>query len=225
MRAARARTRRPARPPRTFRFARFLRVSAGKVLLAAYRVTLLGRENMPSSGGVLLAGNHISYGDPVLLWCRVPRPTHFMAKSELWESRVLAWGLDHVWAFPVNRGQADREAIGRASAYLEAGEPVGIFPEGTRNLEGTAEAQGGAAFLALRAGVPIVPVGIAGTDRIRPAGTRIPRFPKVVISFGTPIDPSSFTEGGRKEKVDAITAEIMRRIAEELARAREVAGR
>ena len=77
--------------------------------------------------------------------------------------------------------------------------------------------------MALRAGVPIVPVGIAGTDRISPKGSKGIRFPKVVISIGEPIDPAAF-EGGRKERVEAITAAIMRRIGEELARAREVAG-
>lgn len=211
-------------PPRSFWFAHFVRATVGALLAALFRTKVVGRENLPASGGVVLAGNHISYADPVLLWIRSPRPVHFMAKSELWESTFFGTGLDYFWAFPVNRGEADRAAITQASDYLKAGEPVGIFPEGTRNFDGSAEAQGGAAFLALRNGVPIVPVGIAGTDRIKPKGSRAVHFPKVVISFGEPVLPESF-EGGRKERVDAITARVMLRIAEEVERAREVAGR
>jgi 1-acyl-sn-glycerol-3-phosphate acyltransferase len=209
-------------PPRSFWFAHLIRATVGALLAALFRTKVIGRANMPDAGGVVLAGNHISYADPILLWCRSPRPVHFMAKSELWESTLFGTGLDYFWAFPVNRGEADRAAITRASDYLKAGEPVGIFPEGTRNLDGEAEAQGGAAFLALRNGVPIVPVGIAGTERISPKGARGIHFPKVVISFGKTIDPQAF-EGPRKGRVEAITAEIMRRIGEEVARAGEVA--
>jgi 1-acyl-sn-glycerol-3-phosphate acyltransferase len=147
-----------------------------------------------------------------------------MAKSELWDSVVIGWLLDRFWAFPVKRGESDRAALTRAGAYLKSGEPVGVFPEGTRNRDGEAEAQGGAAFLALRNGVPVVPVGIAGTERISPAGTHGIHFPKVVISFGAPIDPALIPAGGKKERVEMMTAEIMRRISEQLELAREVAG-
>jgi 1-acyl-sn-glycerol-3-phosphate acyltransferase len=212
-----------SRPPRAFLLARFLRVCVAPLVAGVFRTKVIGREHFPGSGGVVLAGNHISYADPVLLWCKAPRPVHFFAKSELWDVGWLAWGADHVWAFPVHRGQADRDALSRADAYLKAGELVGIFPEGTRNREGKAEGQDGAAFIALRAGAPIVPVGIAGTDRIRPKGSRFLHFPKVVISFGEAIEPESLPEGGRKQRVEALTGEIMRRIGEELIRAREEA--
>jgi 1-acyl-sn-glycerol-3-phosphate acyltransferase len=210
------------KPPRSFWFAHTVRATVGALLASLFRTGVVGHTNVPAKGGVILAGNHISYADPVLLWCRSPRPVHFMAKSELWENTVLGWGLDLFWAFPVNRGAPDRTALARASDYLKNGEAVGIFPEGTRNRDGEAQPQGGAAFLAMRSEVPIVPVGIAGTDLISPKGSRGIRFPKVVISFGRAIDPSAF-EGGRKERVDAITAEVMLRIGEEVAHAREVA--
>jgi 1-acyl-sn-glycerol-3-phosphate acyltransferase len=209
-------------PPRSFWFAHVIRATAGALLAALFRTRVIGRSNMPATGGVVLAGNHISYADPILLWCCSPRPVHFMAKSELWESTLFGTGLDYFWAFPVNRGEPDRVALTRAGEYLKAGEPVGIFPEGTRNLDGRAEAQGGAAFIALRSRVPIVPVGIAGTERIMPAGSRLIRLPKVAISFGEAIDPEAFG-GGRKERVEAITALVMRRIREEVGRAGEVA--
>jgi len=212
-----------SRPARSFAFAYVVRATFGTLISAMFRTRVVGIENVPASGGVVLAGNHISYADPTLLWIRSPRPVHFMAKAELWHSAVFGWFLDQVWAFPVKRGESDRAALTRAAAYLKAGEPIGVFPEGTRNRDGGAEAQGGAAFLALRSGVPVVPVGIAGTDRISPAGTKGFRFPKVVISFGAPIDPASIPAGGKKERVEAMTIEIMRRIGEQLDIAREVA--
>jgi 1-acyl-sn-glycerol-3-phosphate acyltransferase len=215
---------RASRPVRSFAFAYLVRATVGTVISALFRTQIIGAENVPASGGVLLAGNHISYADPTLLWIRSPRPVHFMAKAELWDSAWLGWFLDCFWAFPVKRGESDRAALTRASAYLKAGEPVGVFPEGTRNRDGEAEAQGGAAFLALRNGVPVVPVGIAGTDRISPVGSKGIHFPKVVISFGLPIDPARVPEGGKKERVEALTAEIMRSIGEQLESAREVAG-
>jgi len=197
-----------------WRFARGVRATAGKVACAAYRVRFIGWDRVPH-GGAILAGNHVSYLDPMLLWCRTPRPLHFVAKAELWEVGWLGWTLDHFWAFPVRRGTADREMISTASALLGNGELLGMFPEGTRNRDNAdelGEAHGGVAFLALRADVPVVPVGIAGTDRAWPPGKKLPSFVPVVINIGEPVCPSDF-EGTRKEKVEAMTAEIMRRIA------------
>ena len=203
-----------------FLLARVLRATVAKLLLVLFRVSLCGAENIPASGGAILAGNHISYGDPVLLWCKSPRPTHFMAKSGLWDVHWLGWSLDHFWAFPVHRGTADREAIQVATKLLGLGELVGIFPEGTRNLDGQAEAQGGVALIAMRANVPVIPVGIAGTEKIRPAGTKSIRFPKVTICCGKPICPDEIAGEGRKERVEAMTAQIMKSIAEQVDRAR-----
>lgn len=214
---------RTPKPPRSFWFARVVRATAAKALLAVFRTRLVGRENIPDTGGVVLAGNHISYADPALMWSILPRPAHFMAKSELWGHSFIGWGLDMFWAFPVERGRSDRTALAKAAAYLEAGEPVAIFPEGTRNREGDVEAQGGAAFIAMRAGVPIVPVGISGTDLIKPPGSRFISFPRVTISVGQPVRASDYEGLGRKETVEAMTTEAMRRIAAEVERAREVA--
>ena len=201
-------------------FARFLRATVAKLILAAYRTRVLGRENIPAGGGYILAGNHVSYLDPALLWCIAPAPTHFMARSNLFENGFLGWVLPRVWVFPVTRASADREAIQRATDFLVHGEPVGMFPEGTRRRAGTSvsedqlgEAHAGVAFIAMRARVPVVPVGISGTDRALPVGAKWPRFPRVTISFNSPVRPEEFSEGGRKEKTAAMTAEIMRRIA------------
>lgn len=207
----------------SWRLARFVRGTLGRVLLAVYRTDLAGWENVPE-GGAILAGNHVSHLDPVLLWCATPRPAHFVAKQELWEARWLGYLLDHFWAFPVRRASADREMIQTATGLLQHGEVLGMFPEGTRKRDADpdslGEAHGGVAFLALRAGVPVVPVGFAGTERALPAGARVPRFPHITIRVGEPVWPSEF-EGGRKERMEAMTARIMERIAQTRDEARE----
>jgi 1-acyl-sn-glycerol-3-phosphate acyltransferase len=206
---------------REWRLARFLRVTVAQLLKAVYRTRVIGAENVPAEGGFVLAGNHVSYLDPALLWCVAIRPTHFIAKQELFDKPLLRWVLTRVWSFPINRGTADREAIQRATDLLQHGEPVGIFPEGTRQLAGQSaelgEAHQGVSFIAMRAGAPVVPVGIAGTDKALPKGAKLPRFPRVTIAYGEPVYPEAFSEGGRKERTKAMTAEIMRRI--EMARA------
>ena len=147
-----------------------------------------------------------------------------MAKSELWESKLMAWGLPRLWSFPVNRGEADRTAITTATGLLKAGELVGMFPEGSRAADGSdalGEAHGGVAFIALRAEVPVVPVAFVGTEKVWPKGARLPRLAETFIHIGRPIHPRDvLPEGGRKERVAAMTREIMERIADLLETAR-----
>lgn len=207
-------------------FARVLRATVGVALRSIYRVRVLGKENLPAEGGYILAGNHVSYLDPMLLWCVTNPPTHFMARSDLFAKPFLGWFLPRVWTLPITRDSADRTAIKRATALLQAGDVVGIFPEGTRReagaLEaGMSEAHAGVAFIAMRAGVPVVPVGISGTERALPRGAKVPRFPQVTIRYGTPVCPEEFEGYERRERLGLMTAEIMRRIAAERARDRE----
>lgn len=202
---------------------RMVRATLGRLLLLLYRTRLDGVENIPT-GGALLAGNHVSYLDPMLMWSASPRPVHFMAKRELWDSKFIAWLLPRLWGFPVNRGEPDRTAITTATELLKSGELVGVFPEGGRAEEGDArlrEAQGGAAFIALRADSPIVPVAFVGTERAWPKGARLPRLVRTYIRIGAAILPSAvLPEGGRKERVSALTTLVMERITEELELAR-----
>lgn len=198
---------------------RLLRATLGKLFLLLWRVRGMGREHIPSNGPYILAGNHVSYLDPVLLWCLAPRPTHFVARSELFEIPFLAWLLPRVWAFPITRASADREAIARATGLLEQGDVVAMFPEGTRKraadvgADELGAAHSGVSFIAMRAGVPVVPVGIAGTDKAMPVGAKVPRLSRVTICFGEPVHPDEFHVGSRKERTAAMTAEVMRRIA------------
>lgn len=206
-----------------YRAARFLRATLAKLVLAAFRTRAIDIDRVPMHGGAILAGNHVSYADPVLLWCKSPRPCHFMAKAQLFETSVIGWGLPRLWAFPVRRGEADRAAISKATEYLKAGDLVGIFPEGTRTRDNDGElgaAHQGVAFIALRAGVPIIPVGIAGTDRIRPEGSHMLRFPQVTMCFGEPITAEDFSSLDKRERLQAMTAAVMDSIGAQLERAR-----
>lgn len=205
---------------RSTRLGRVVRPTVGRLLLAMYRTRFDGTDNVPA-GGAVLAGNHVSYLDPVLLWSGSSRPVAFMAKREIFHG-VMGWALPRLWAFPVDRTGADRAAIATATRVAEEGGLVGIFPEGTRRPDGAlGEAYGGAAFVALRAGVPVVPVAIVGTGAAWPIGRRLPRLGRVTIRYGEPVHPGSF-EGPRKERVGAMTGEIMRRIDEELGVARRL---
>ena len=187
-----------------------------------FRVRQHGREVVPAQCGVVLAGNHRSYMDPIILWCVAPRFVHFMAKEELFKG-FIGWALPRLWAFPVSRAGADRAAIAQATAFLEAGDVVGIFPEGTRGSEDAlGGAHGGAAFIAIRAGVPVVPVAFVGTENVWPKGQRLPKLRRVTIRYGRPITPDDFPSGSRREQVSLLTELIMQRIGEELDAAKKV---
>lgn len=203
------------------RLARCVRATLGRLVPLLFRTRIIGAERVPA-GGALLAGNHVSYLDPVLLWCVSPRPVHFMAKSELFVKGFVAWLLPRLWSFPVNRGEPDRTAIVTATEILKSGGLVGVFPEGSRREadagEAVGAAHGGAAFIALRAGVPIVPVAILGTERAMPRGASLPRLVKVTIVVGEPIDPAAIApDAGRKERVALVTARMMEEISTLLA--------
>ncbi|MDZ4169028.1 MAG: lysophospholipid acyltransferase family protein [Coriobacteriia bacterium] len=203
---------------------RLVRGTLGRLLLLAFRVRLHGRNNVPQSGAIL-AGNHVSYLDPAIIWSAIPRPAHFVGKVELWDTGWLGFLLDRFWVIPVKRDSADREMIQTASALLAAGDLLGMFPEGTRKRDLSSDelgaAHGGVAFLAIRNSCPVVPVGIAGTEEALPAGAKLPRFPRVAIVMGEPIDPAQFV-GGRKERTEAMTQAIMERIAAARDEARRV---
>lgn len=154
-----------------------------------FRMRVRGREHVPREGGVVLASNHVSNIDPVFLGVAAPRQARFMAKSELWSFGPLGRLVEALGAFPVRRGEADRDAIRSAVSYLDQRAVVGIFPEGRRQRSGTlATPQPGFALLALRDGVKTVPVAMTGTNRILRHG--IPSLPKVTVTFGPPLDVS-----------------------------------
>lgn len=135
-----------------------------------------GLEHVPASGPILVVCNHLHNADPVLISAAFPRPLHFMAKKELFSIPVIGWLIRRVGSFPVDRGRADRAALRRAEAVLQQGIAVGMFPEGTRSVSRSLQrAHPGAALVALRSGVPVLPVVITGSERLPGNGAKARR--------------------------------------------------
>ncbi|MEO8694372.1 MAG: lysophospholipid acyltransferase family protein [Acidimicrobiales bacterium] len=156
----------------------------------AFRVRVEGRENVPRTGGCVIAPVHRSNFDTPILGCITRRRMRYMGKDTLWNKKYMAWFVSALGGFPVVRGTADREALRSCQAVLERGEPLVMFPEGTRKSGPVVqEIFDGPAFVASRAGVPIVPVGIGGSERVMPRGSKWIRPKKVVLIVGKPIVP------------------------------------
>src|SRR3954453_10134389 len=128
-----------------------------------YRVEVVGGENVPATGGCILASNHESIVDPFILAVCTTREIRYMAKSELFRNPAVAGVLRWLGTFPVDRGSGDRTAMGEAAELLHRGEVLGIFPQGTSKQRVERRWQRGAARLALVTGAPIVPVRMTGT--------------------------------------------------------------
>jgi len=187
------------------------------VLLPLYtRIKVTGVENVPPTGPVIIASNHLNDADPGILSTRINRVLIFMTKAELFKIPVLAQFLRGYGAFPVRRGEADLGALRQASAALNAGYALVIFPEGTREgpAEVLAKAHPGAALLALRHDVPIVPVALQGSGKLSLPGMflRVDRREKVTMTVGQPFKlerPARLNA----EAVEEGTRQIMERIA------------
>jgi len=139
------------------------RFIANGVLFPIYQFNVIGKENMPSEGGVLLCTNHIHNFDPEVVGITSPRPIHFMAKEELFSVPILGKILPHINAFPVKRGMSDRGALRKGLGILKEGNVLGLFPEGTRSKTGElGEGLAGAGFFALRSNADVIPCAIIG---------------------------------------------------------------
>jgi len=220
-------------PPSRVRFAyalgRFLLTPLARVL---YRPHILGRENVPRTGPVIFASNHLSFIDSIAIPVASPRNVRFLAKATYFEGKGLGSRLSRTFftalgASPVRRGagQAALEALDQQKQLLEEGEAIALYPEGTRSLDGRLyKGRTGVAFLALQTGAPVVPVGLTGTNEIMPVGAKIPRLrPRATIRFGAPIDVTAHgpaTSGrARRLATDEIMAAIHELSGQELAHA------
>ncbi len=189
-----------------YRFARSVVLSVFKVV---FRVRVVGRERVPTAGAYIVAPSHRSILDVPFAAYITPRTVRFLAKDDLFEHTLGARLFDALGAVKVERGTADRAALRALEAALAEGSPVAIFPEGTRS-SGTeiGELFDGAAFLALKLGVPIVPVGIGGSEHILPKGKVLPRIHRVAVSVGHPIMPPALEGRARRAAAARLTAQL-----------------
>jgi 1-acyl-sn-glycerol-3-phosphate acyltransferase len=197
--------------------------SVGKATLApvlrlAWRPKVGGLDNIPREGGVILAANHLSVVDSIVVPIVCPRPVYYLAKDEYFRHRLLGPLLTGLNNIPVNRG-VGREAllaIDAAVPVLKAGKVLGIHPEGTRSPDGKLHrGRPGTVKLALDTGAAIVPVGLIGTDRIHPIGARMPKLARCEVVFGEPLDLSPYErETANSKLLREVTATLMHRIAE-----------
>ena len=163
---------------------------------AVWRPTVEGLEHVPATGPVILASNHLSFVDSVVIPCIVPRKVVFLAKSDYFTGSGLKGAAQRAWfeglgMLPVDRDdtRAALASLDTALAVLGRGEAFGIYPEGTRSRDGRLyRGRTGVAHLALTAGCPVVPVGLIGTEQIQPVGSTLPRLADVTVRFGVPLE-------------------------------------
>jgi len=195
-----------------------------------WRIEIVGRENIPRHGAFVLAPVHRSNIDTLLACTVTTRRMRFMGKDSLWKNSVAGWFFSSLGGFPVSRGTVDRESLKRCVAVLETGEPLVLFPEGERKTgEKVHQLFDGAAYVASRAGVPVIPVGIGGSGRAMPKGSKMLKPVKCVLVVGEEIrtDQDSSSRAARSS-VKEISLQLHEQLqvlfdqAEELARARPV---
>lgn len=179
-------------------------------LTCRYRVS--GREHVPLQGPLLIVANHLSWYDPVLLEVVLPRRAWFFAKAEIFRWPLLGLSVRLTGQIPVRRGESDRVALEKGLTYLREGKALVVFPEGSvARQEQLIAAHMGAAMLAIRSGVPVLPIAHTGTRRV----LRAPRFwfPRVDIRVGKPYTPTLPERGSRKAQLQVVMEDMMTRIA------------
>jgi len=185
-------------------FYRFARGLSKLIFIVLWRYSASGQANVPRTGPVIVAGNHVSYLDPVAMGIGLPRALTYLAKKQLFDIPLLGPIIRACGAYPLDRDAGGVAAVRAALRVLKDGKCIGIFPEGTRNLSGAAQEKGGAALLAALSGAPVIPAAIVGTKNAK-------RLGKITVVYGEPIVVT------RQRKADGDdlekwTQEIMRRI-------------
>lgn len=189
---------------------------------AIWRPEVVGAHHVPASGPVILASNHRSFIDSVVIPLTSPRQVAFLAKAEYFTGTGVKGWITREWfegvgSIPVDRDdtRAAQKSLDAALAHLRKGGAFGIYPEGTRSRDGRLyRGRTGVAWLALQAQCPVVPVGLQGTQDIQPVGARFPRRAKVRVEFGEPIHVAGRFDGvpqgrARRELTDEVMARIL----------------
>jgi 1-acyl-sn-glycerol-3-phosphate acyltransferase len=193
-------------------------IVVGPILLGLFRPWVIGLENIPKQGGVILASNHLSFIDSVFLPLVVPRRVAFLAKSEYFTGKGLKGWATRLFMtasgqLPIDRsgGKASEDSLNTGLRVLGSGDILGIYPEGTRSPDAKLyRGRTGVARMVLEAGVPLVPVAMIDTEKAMPTGTRLPKIRRIGIVIGKPLDFSRF-EGmeGDRFVLRSVTDELM----------------
>ena len=199
-----------------------IRTVLGVLFRLLWRPQIDGVEHVPADGAVIVASNHLSFIDSIVIPLAVPhRRVTFLAKSEYFTGggllgfprRAFFRGMG---AVPIERGEHKdaQAAMQSALQILAKGWAFGVYPEGTRSRDGRLyRGQTGAAWLALETGVPVVPVGLIGTDQVQPVGARVPRIGRVRVRFGPPIDPTAYAGLRPAQARRQLTDDVMDAVA------------
>ena len=195
-----------------------------------WRPRVEGLENLPSTGPVIVASNHLSFADSMVIPMVVSRKVVFLAKEDYFTGTGVRGALVRGWFEGIGMVPVDRDDTRSALASLDIalevlgrGEAFGIYPEGARSRDGRLyRGRTGVAHLALTSGAPVVPVGLVGTDRLQPVGARLPRLVRVTVRFGAPLSFAGRLDGvspgrARRAVTDEVMAAIHRLSGQELA--------
>jgi len=199
----------------------FLKRFAVRPLLRIFfKLEIQGLNNIPDSGGAILASNHLSVSDSVFLPASLERPVVFLAKDDYFngkglKGRFVAWFFRSINQLPMDRsgGQKSAASLASANVALTEGKLLGIYPEGTRSPDGRLyRAKLGVAKLVLETGVPVIPIAMINTDKVQPIGQRLPHPGRIGIKIGKPLDFSHL-------KHEAGNPIVMRQVADEIRKA------
>ncbi|MFH0762539.1 MAG: lysophospholipid acyltransferase family protein [Candidatus Omnitrophota bacterium] len=171
-----------------YTFSRFISAVLCRIL---FRIKVCGEKNIPAKGGFILASNHCSFLDPVILAVACSRKLNFMARHDLFFNPVLGWWMSRVGVFPVKRNTADRSALREALKRLNRGKPLLLFPQGARKngLDDKASIPlAGVGFLAAKTNVAVIPAFIKGTDKALPKGAKYIKPGRICVCFGRQIN-------------------------------------
>jgi len=178
-----------------------------------FRYKVRYAQNIPKKGPFIIAGNHLSFLDPAAAGCITKRWVCFLAREDIFNSKIFSWWASRVGVIPIKRGRFDLSAIKGSLEKLRQGRIVALFPEGTRSRDGAIQnPRKGVGYLAAKAGVPVVPILIKGSDQALPRRSIMIRFKPIEVRVAQPVEPGMFLDKYGKCDYQALSSEVMKRI-------------